>query len=335
MTDSPRSAADPATAALPAGVRRRALWPWLLVAIVLVLVGGGAAVLQSLGPPPPRPVARVAGADAEAIAALAARVARLEQAKPAPVAASDLPAPDLAPPDLAPIQQRLAALEARPVGGDAAAQALSDRLAALETRTGEADARAQALAGRLDALRGDLAGQLNDLQTRLAQAQGLSAQLASLSDRAERLAMVQAARAALDAGQKLGDLPGAPPALQRFAHAAPPTEAALRLEFPALADAAEDAARPDGGTGSTLGRMWRRVQEQITLRQGSRVIVGNPAAGAIALAGASLAAGDLAGAVAAVAELSGPAAVPLADWLDRARALLAARAALLDMAAHA
>ena len=330
MTDSPRSAADPATAALPAGVRRRALWPWLLVAIVLVLVGGGAAVLQSLGPPPPRPVARVAGADSEAIAALAARVARLEQAKPAPA-----PPPDLAPPDLAPIQQRLAALEARPVGGDAAAQALSDRLAALETRTGEADGRAQALAGRLDALRGDLAGQLNDLQTRLAQAQGLSAQLASLSDRAERLAMVQAARAALDAGQKLGDLPGAPPALQRFAHAAPPTEAALRLEFPTLADAAEDAARPDGGTGSTLGRMWRRVQEQITLRQGSRVIVGNPAAGAIALAGASLAAGDLAGAVAAVAELSGPAAVPLADWLDRARALLAARAALLDMAAHA
>ena len=330
MTDSPRSAADPATAALPAGVRRRALWPWLLVAIVLVLVGGGAAVLQSLGPPPPRPVARVAGADSEAIAALAARVARLEQAKPAPVAASDLTAPDLAP-----IEKRLAALEARPVGGDAAAQALSDRLAALETRTGEADARAQALAGRLDALRGDLAGQLNDLQTRLAQAQGLSAQLASLSDRAERLAMVQAARAALDAGQKLGDLPGAPPALQRFAHAAPPTEAALRLEFPTLADAAEDAARPDGGTGSTLGRMWRRVQEQITLRQGSRVIVGNPAAGAIALAGASLAAGDLAGAVAAVAELSGPAAVPLADWLDRARALLAARAALLDMAAHA
>ena len=330
MTDSPRSAADPATAALPAGVRRRALWPWLLVAIVLVLVGGGAAVLQSLGPPPPRPVARVAGADSEAIAALAARVARLEQAKPAPA-----PPPDLTAPDLAPIQQRLAALEARPVGGDAAAQALSDRLAALETRTGEADARAQALAGRLDALRGDLAGQLNDLQTRLAQAQGLSAQLASLSDRAERLAMVQAARAALDAGQKLGDLPGAPPALQRFAHAAPPTEAALRLEFPTLADAAEDAARPDGGTGSTLGRMWRRVQEQITLRQGSRVIVGNPAAGAIALAGASLAAGDLAGAVAAVAELSGPAAVPLADWLDRARALLAARAALLDMAAHA
>ena len=334
MTE-PRQAVSESTAAPAAvDVRRRALWPWVLVAVVLLLVGGGAAVLQSLGPPPPRPVTRPAtgsagapGAEAEAVAALTARVTRLEQA-----AAATAPA---APVDLAPIQRRLAALEARPVGGDAAAQALSDRLSAVEANTAEADARARALADKLDTLRDGLAAQINDLQSRLAQAQGISEQLASLSQRAQRLAMVQAARAALDGGQPLGDLQGAPPALQRFAQSAPPTEAALRLAFPRLADQAEAAARPDSGSGSALGRMWQRMQEQITLRQGSRVIVGNQAAGVIALARASLAAGDLAGAVAAVSELSGPAAAPLAGWLDQARALLAARAALADMAAHA
>jgi hypothetical protein len=45
-------------------------------------------------------------------------------------------------------------------------------------------------------------------------------------------------------------------------------------------------------------------------------------------------AGDLAGAVASVGSLSGPAAQALAAWLDQARGLLAARAALADLAAQ-
>jgi hypothetical protein len=49
----------------------------------------------------------------------------------------------------------------------------------------------------------------------------------------------------------------------------------------------------------------------------------------------ALDAGDLRGAVAAVEKLQGPAAQAMSGWLEQAKALLAARAALAEMAAHA
>ena len=75
------------------------------------------------------------------------------------------------------------------------------------------------------------------------------------------------------------------------------------------------------------------------MRQGEHVLIGDPAAGVLVRAQTALDAGDLAGAVAAVASLTGStltsgAAQALAAWLDQARGLLAARAALAEMAAQ-
>lgn len=84
-----------------------------------------------------------------------------------------------------------------------------------------------------------------------------------------------------------------------------------------------------------LAKFLAHAEGLMTIREGNRVLVGNPAAGVLARAHAALDAGDLAGAVAAVSTLSGPPATALAAWLADARAVLQARAALADMAAHA
>jgi hypothetical protein len=84
-----------------------------------------------------------------------------------------------------------------------------------------------------------------------------------------------------------------------------------------------------------LARMLAHAGDLVTVRQGDRVLMGDPAAGVLARAHTALAAGDLAGAVEAVSSLSGPAATAMTGWLGNAKALLAARAGLTDMAAHA
>ena len=117
--------------------------------------------------------------------------------------------------------------------------------------------------------------------------------LAATSGRTSRLARLQAAGAALAAGRPLGALPDAPPALARFATTAPPTEASLRLAFPAAAQAALAASRPDTAGKPFLDRLWTRTQALVTVRQGDKVIVGDPAGGVLAAARARLDAGDL------------------------------------------
>ena len=71
------------------------------------------------------------------------------------------------------------------------------------------------------------------------------------------------------------------------------------------------------------------------MRDGDRVIVGDPAAGVIARARQALNAGDLQGAVTALDALTGDAAQEVAEWKGKAQSLLDARAALASMAAQA
>ncbi len=149
------------------------------------------------------------------------------------------------------------------------------------------------------------------------------------------MARIQAARAALAAGEPLGPIPDAPPELARFADARPPTEAALRLAFPA-GRRRRAGGQPPGYAGKPFGeRLWQRAQGLVTVREGDRVIVGDPSAGILADARSHLEAGDLAGAVAAVSTLTGPAAQAMAAGSTQAKSLLAARAALDQMAAGA
>ena len=272
--------------------------PWLYGAGFCVLAVGLFWLWQNPAPPPLAPNSR--------IEALEERLARLEQ-RAAP------------PADLRPLESRLAALEQK---APPDTRPLDARLSALEQRPAPAAAEpGNILENRLEAL-----------ERRLATTESLPGQFSALSERAARLARLFAAQAALEEGRPLGEISGAPPALARFATTAAPTEAALRLAFPAAARAAQKASAPAPVHAPLLERMWTRAQSLVTVRQGDRVIVGDPAAGTIDRARRTLEAGDLAGAVAVLATLQGPAAREFSSWRAQAQALLDARAALADPA---
>jgi hypothetical protein len=109
----------------------------------------------------------------------------------------------------------------------------------------------------------------------------------------------------------------------------------LRLAFPEAARNALAAAHPSTDGKPLLARVWAEAQDLVTIRQGDHVLVGDATAGVLEHARAALAAGDLATAVSAVGSLQGAAAQAMAAWLADARALLDARGALADWAAHA
>lgn len=240
--------------------------------------------------------------------------------------------------DIATLRQRLQRLEQRPAVPAVDLSTLESRLNALEQHPAAPAVDVGALESRLSALEqrpaapavdvGALASRLNALEQRLTQSEQAETSVAA---RAGRIARLQATAAALEAGQPLGELPGAPAALTRFATASPPTEAALRLSFPAAAERAEAASRPSTQGQSLARRMWQRAQSLITVRQGDKVVIGAPAAIVLASARERLEAGDLAGAVAALGQLDGPAAQAIADWREQAQTLLDARAALAQM----
>jgi len=225
------------------------------------------------------------------LAALSARIDGLS----AQIASLGQKLATLPPPaDLGPLESRVAALENRPQPSPAPAD---------ET----------ALTGQI----GTLGKSLGDLSARL--------------DRIERLARADAAASALAEGRPLGTLPNAPAALARFAAAAPPTLASLRLSFPEAARAERAASRPSTAGKTLLQRLILEAGDLVTLRSGSRVIIGNPADAALAAAGTALDAGDLAAAVAAVSSLPLPLAPAMAAWVGEAKALLAAQAALATL----
>ena len=338
---APEPPASPSSAPAPKPSARDAL-PWLCAIGFVVLAGAIAYVGFSS--------AQQQTQTSSEVQALGSRVAQLEQ-RPAPPQAADLgplearvaalerrPA---APPDLAPLEAKVAALEQQPPPG---LEPLRARVAALQQQA----VNASQLAARMDALsaqvtasvgrdrstEGDLAHRLDADEARLAAVEQSTAAAAARLNKAGRLARIAVTQAALAAGQPLGDLPGAPPAVARFATASPPTMGALRLAFNSAERAALAAAQSDTGDKPFLAGVLNRAQDLITVRRGDRVLVGNPAAGVLAHARAALDAGDLAGAVAAVSQLSGPPAAAMANWLADARALLAARVALADMAAH-
>lgn len=253
--------------------------------------------------------------------------------------------PAAAPADLAPIEGRLTALEGRKPADlgplEARVKAIEERkpvdlgplqagLAALERKERE---DFEGLSGKLDAAGKQAAALGPRLDQMEQQAKQAAASLASVTARAQRLGRVQAAGVALEAGQKLGEIEGAPPALARFAQQAPPTQAGLKLSFDSAADAAERASQPAGTADQPLlDRMWSRAQQSVMVRQGDRVLVGDVAGGVLARARQRLDAGDLEGTVRALDGLSSPARAAMGDWIGRAQSLIDARAAVAEMA---
>ncbi len=178
------------------------------------------------------------------------------------------------------------------------------------------------------------ATRLQVMGTRLDQQAAAGDRARLTADRAERLARLEAAAIALADGRPLGAIPNAPPAVLLFADHSPPTLASLVLSFPTAGRHALRASEPQTRGLGFFRRLWTRAEAAVTVREGNRVIVGDPAAGIIAGAQERLEAGDLAGAVSTLGELNGPAADAIDPWRSLAASLVDARAGLADMMAH-
>jgi hypothetical protein len=172
------------------------------------------------------------------------------------------------------------------------------------------------------------------LEARVKQLEQGEGQIQGARQDATLAVKLEAAQAALTAGEPLGEIPGAPPALARFATTAPPTETSLKTAFAKAAPAILAASRPEEAQTSFFARAVARLEQSITVRRGDHVIVGDPAAGVVERARADLDNSDIKGAVAALSGLQGSAADAARDWVAQAQALLDARAALASLAAH-
>jgi hypothetical protein len=288
----------------------------------------------------------------------AQQLTQLQQRPAAAPATSSAPATAApSPAELAPINDRIAALEKRlqalatqpaaPAPSPVDITATVAPLAAqLKSVAGQAESTQTTLSERIATLEkrvtateqsaaqgAEQATKAVDQASRAATDAGKAAQdAAKAAQQAGQADAIQRALAALDSGQVLGQIPGAPPALSRFAQNKPPTEAELRLTFPAAAERAAEASRPPTANLNVFERMWLRMRAMVTVRQGDKVIVGAPAITTLNVARGRLDAGDLAGAVAALDNLDGPAAAAIAGWKSQAQSLLDARAALTTMA---
>ncbi|HVZ09402.1 COG4223 family protein [Rhodopila sp.] len=245
--------------------------------------------------------------------AVDARVSRIEQ-MPAPPSAADI----------GKVNARIDALDGR----------IGDQVQ-LSGRLDQTAGRIEALSARTQSAIDGLKQQLDAANAKIASLQAATTTVATAAARVDRLIKIQAASIALSNGRPLGVLADAPPALARFADKPPPTEAQLRLSFPAVQRAALAASRVDMSDKPLLDRALGRVEDLMTLRRGNDVLVGHSTAAALAQADAAVQAGDFPAALKAMSQMDANAQKASADWVAQVKSLLDARAALTDMAAHA
>lgn len=243
---------------------------------------------------------------------------------------------------LADIDERLTRLEHRPVTDLGKITARVDALDGRIADQTQLASRLDTLSGRIESLSGrdqtglDATKQLLDALTRRVSAvESNAVSLDAVTKRLNRIAKLQEASFALASGRPIGDLPNAPEALARYAHAAPPTEAQLRLRFSHDEQISLAAKPADNSDAPFISRAWQRAQDLITIRRGDDVVVGDPSAVALNDARAALDAGDLTGAVTAIETMKGAPGQAMAKWLADAKALLSARSALAGMADQA
>jgi hypothetical protein len=259
-------------------------------------------------PPPAAPPAdsqALASAQAQ-LAALGSKLDQVEQAQKAALSQTE--------------DQQKSALEQEKSALDQQKSVLEQEKSALEQQRSEQEKQQSALEA---------------LTARLSRIEQGTGKIATEADLAARAARLDEARAALAAGKPLGDIAGAPPALAKFAKSAPPTDAALRESFPAVADHAREVSQPQTANESFWTRVLARMQQTVVVRRGDDVIVGDPAAGVLTRATDDVNRDDLAGAVQALGALQGPAAQAVSGWVAQARSLLDARAALANLSSSA
>lgn len=270
--------------------------------------------LDALEATPPAQPADLTGLQ-DAMSGLESRIAALEQA----------PAPQ--PPDLSALDaldQRLAAIEAMPEGGDATTAALAAKLADLERQLA---AQPQ---GGVDTAEVDAA--LARLEAAEAEAAARAAAAADAAAVAERAVAVDRLRAAAATGANfeaelaaLGD-PDLTAALAPHAGGAP-TLAELQAEFPDLTREALDVARTaEGDQGWST-----RVIDFLASQTGARPLTpqdGTTPEAILSRADFAVTEGRIADALAEIATLPPDVQAVFADWTARANARLAVDAAL-------
>ena len=284
-----------------------------------------------------------ASADPRALAELAARVAKAEQAAAAPRA----PQTDQA------LTDRVAALETavRPLAdvaqrldgaGAAAREAKSRADAAFEAAQKGAPAQAadrqeiEALAQRVAALE-QAAKSADEKIARAATSAG--------ADRAGRLAFIAAAlRAAVERGVPFApELAAAKPliadpaalgALEPFAATGVPRADVLARELSQRSNAILAAAGNAPREGGILDRLQQNAERLVRIRPISETSGDDPAT-VLARAEAKASHGDIAGAVKDLAQLPEPARAAAQAWIKRAEAQVAALAAARGLAENA
>lgn len=284
----------------------RGVLPWLSGLGFLVLAGGIYAVWQY----PRTPGLDTTHALEQRLSDLDARVGRLEQRPPAVTQA-----------DIARLATQIDGLDAK---------------GAEQTQVG---GRLDALSGRIEALSARLQTGLESdkqqedrLAARIADLEKVEGSLDTVSGHLNRVTRIQEAAISLAAGRPVGDIPGAPPALSRFARAAPPTEVQLRLLFAQSEQAAVAAKQPDNSAEPFAERVWERAQNLLTVHRGDEVVVGNPSSVTLGQAKEALYAGDLKSAITIVETLKGQPREAMAHWLAEAKSLEDARIALANLA---
>ncbi len=222
----------------------------------------------------------------------------------------------------------------------AAEQAAARRAAEIEAQVGRRVSEAEAQAAKR------VEGAEAALGQRLAAVERSQQRLAALEDRTARLAAIDGLQGALSAGQPLGQhlarIEQPPQALARFAQTPPPTEASLRLSFEDAAraartasDAAASARQPDGSRPGVVDSALARLGGLVTVRRGEEVVWGDAAEAEIERARRALDAGDLEGSLGYIGKLPPAARAAMDGWTEQARALMAARNALRQIAGTA
>ncbi len=248
--------------------------------------------------------AGMATADAARIAALESAVEKLGTQ---PQAAASAPAPDLQP-----IEQRLAALEARPA--EPAAPPVD--IAPLEQRLGALDTRVAAI-------------EQHPPSDPATEAAARTIAITALRQAAQGDKPFQAELAAFQA--VAGDQPGLA-ALVPLASDGAPSRASLQASFPAAAEAVRSAGRRIDPEAGLLDRLTASASALVSVKPAGPV-EGSSATAIVSRMEAEVDKGDLAAALAESEALDGPSKSALSGWADAARRRIAIDSALAALSA--
>ena len=337
-----------AQSARPAGGSRQSVW-WLAALLLLVIAGVGSSPFWARDVTPLLPWGSQSAAPAEDYAALAARVAAIEN-RPAPP-----------PPDIAAINSTASALarrvdqleaargadrqtDAAVAGIKAGLQQLEERLSAFEARsatranseTAEFEKLRQQLA-QFASISSDLADRLPAIERRVGAAGSAvrtdSALLAALLQMREAVETARPFATEYDAFIALAhdqpDLIGAAQPLAELAQAGVAGNAVLSERLGQLSGRIVPAVAPSVDSDlRTQALAW--LHSLVTIR---RIDAASQTGQepAMNVAEGALVRGDLPGAVSALQTLSGPKSAAIQSWLQTAQQRLAAEATLAHL----